>query len=61
MRPTTPDDRLEHHSSADDVDHRERVRIAMRVDTDDVVQLICEHPKRPPAQRWGTHPVSVWG
>ena len=33
----------------------------MRVDTDHVIQLICEHSYRPPAQRWGTHPVSVWG
>jgi hypothetical protein len=29
---------------------RERVQISVRVDTDDVVQLICEHPYRPPAQ-----------
>jgi hypothetical protein len=27
------------------VHDRERVRVAVRVDTDDVVQLICEHPK----------------
>ena len=26
------------------LDDRERVRVAMRVDTDDVVQLICKHP-----------------
>ena len=38
------DVRLEHHGSADDVQHRERVRVAVRVDADHVVQLICEHP-----------------
>ena len=35
---------LEHHRSADDVNDSKRVQIAMRVDTDDVIQLICKHP-----------------
>jgi hypothetical protein len=53
---------LENDRARDDLDHRERVRIAMRIDTDDVVQLICKHPF-PDLQpeRWGTQPVSVWG
>jgi len=24
--------------------HRERMRVAVWIDTDDIVQLICEHP-----------------
>ena len=48
------DRRLEDDRAADDLHDRERVRVAVRVDTDDVVQLICEHPNRPPAERWGT-------
>ncbi|MGZ4395379.1 MAG: class I SAM-dependent methyltransferase, partial [Gaiellaceae bacterium] len=35
---------LEHDNAAYDLDDRERVRVAVRIDTDDVVQLICEHP-----------------
>jgi hypothetical protein len=38
------DIRLEHHGCAGDVQHRERMRVAVRVDADDVVQLICKHP-----------------
>jgi hypothetical protein len=49
------DRRLEHDRTATDIDDPDRVLVAMRVDTDDVVQLICDHPDRPPAQRWGTH------
>src|SRR5258705_5345886 len=38
-----------------DVHDRERVCVAVRVDTDDVVQLICEHPKTDlQPKRWGT-------
>jgi hypothetical protein len=37
------------------------MRVAVRVDADDVVQLICEHPNRPPAQVGGHEPVPVWG
>ena len=33
--------------------HRERMPIAMRIDTDHVVQLICKHPYRPPARGLG--------
>jgi hypothetical protein len=36
--------RLEHDSAVANVDDRECMRVAMRVDTNDVVQLICEHP-----------------
>jgi len=53
--------RLEHDRAADHVHDRERVRIAVRIDTNDVVQLICEHPFDLQPKRWGTHPVSVWG
>jgi hypothetical protein len=41
---------------------RERVRVAVRIDTDEVVQLVCEHPRTDlQPKRWGTQPVSVWG
>jgi hypothetical protein len=43
------------------VDDPDRVRVSVRVDADDVVQLICEHPDRPPAQVGGHVPVPVWG
>jgi hypothetical protein len=36
--------RLELERAASDVDDRERMRVAVRVDTNDVVPLICEHP-----------------
>jgi hypothetical protein len=56
------DSRLEHDHAADDVDDRERMRVAVGVDTHDVVQLICKHPRTDlQPTRWGTHPVSVWG
>jgi len=41
--------RLEDDRAAQDVHDRERVQVAVRVDTY-VVQPICEHPLRPPAQ-----------
>ena len=41
--------RLEHDHTAADIDDADRVLIAVRVDTDHVVQLICNHPDRPPA------------
>jgi hypothetical protein len=47
------DRRLKHDHAADDVHDRERMRVAVWVDTDDVVQLICKHPNRPPAQALG--------
>src|SRR5439155_17355583 len=48
--------------AADDVHDRERMRVALRIDTDDVVQLICEHPKTDLQPSVGGHdPVSVWG
>jgi hypothetical protein len=56
------DRRLEDDQPADDVHDRERMRVAVRIDTDDVVQLICKHPRTDlQPKRWGTHPVSVWG
>jgi hypothetical protein len=36
--------RLQDNRAAEHVHDRERVHISVRVDTDDVVQLICEHP-----------------
>ena len=54
--------RLGDDRAADDVHDRERVRVAVRVDTDDVIQLICEHPKTDLQPSVGGHePVSVWG
>ena len=53
--------RLEDDSATDDVHDRECVRVAVRVDTDDVVQLICEHPFTDLQLSVGGHPVSVWG
>ncbi len=38
------DSRLEHHGAAKDVHDRKRVCITVRVDANDVVQLICKHP-----------------
>ena len=56
------DRRLEHDHAADDLNDRERVRVAVWVDTDDVVQLICEHPRTDLQPSVGGHePVSVWG
>jgi len=40
---------LEHDHTAAHIDDGDRMLIAMRVDTDHVVQLICNHPDRPPA------------
>jgi hypothetical protein len=36
--------RFEHDRAGTNVDHRACMRVAVRVDTNDVVQLICEHP-----------------
>jgi hypothetical protein len=36
--------RLEHHTAASHIDDRERVRVAVRVNADHLVQLICKHP-----------------
>jgi len=56
------DRRLEDDRPADDVHDRERMRVAVRIDADDVVQLICKHPRTDlQPKRWGTHTVSVWG
>ena len=56
------DGRLEDHSAADDLNDRDRVPVALRVDTNHVVQLICKHPFTDLQPKcWGTHPVSVWG
>jgi hypothetical protein len=37
---------LRQHSSSRRCHDRERVLVAMRVDTDHVVHLLCEHPDR---------------
>jgi len=52
--------RLEHHAAASNVHDRERMGVTVRVDTDHVVQIICKHPFRPPAQVGGTTPAPVW-
>jgi hypothetical protein len=39
--------RLEDHSARAHLDDRERVRVAVRVDPDHVVQPICKHPTHP--------------
>jgi hypothetical protein len=36
--------RLQDDRAAEHLHDRQRVQISVRVDTDDVVQLICEHP-----------------
>ena len=56
------DRRLEDDRAADDVHDRERMRVAMWVDADHVVQLICKHPRTDlQPKRWVTRTVSVWG
>jgi hypothetical protein len=40
---------FEHDHTGAHIDDPDRVRVSVRVDTDDLVQLICEHPDRPPA------------
>ena len=52
---------LEDHHTAAHLDDRERVRIAVRVNTNHEVQLICKHRQQPPAQVGGITPVPVWG
>jgi hypothetical protein len=48
------DGRLEDNHSADHVHDREPMRVAVRVDTDDIVQLIRKHPKTDlQPKRWG--------
>jgi hypothetical protein len=54
--------RLDEHAAAAHLHDRERMPVAVRVDTNDVVQLICKHPKLTSSQALGgTTPVSVWG
>src|SRR5207253_3854415 len=49
------DGRLEDDSAADDLDDRDRMRVAVWVNTDDVVQLICKHPFTDlQPKSWGT-------
>jgi hypothetical protein len=49
------DGRLENNSTTANPHDRERVRVTVRIDTNDVVQLICEHPKTNlQPKRWGT-------
>jgi hypothetical protein len=47
------DRRLEDDRAADDVHDSQRMRVAVRVDTDDVIQLICEHPRTTSSQALG--------
>ena len=55
------DRRLKDNDAADNLNNRERMRVAVRVDTNDVVQLICEHPNDLQPSVGGHEPVSVWG
>jgi len=52
---------FKHDSAGDDFDDRERMRIAMWVDADDVIQLICKHPNLTSSRALGDTTVSVWG
>ena len=52
---------FEYDRAGPHTDDPDRVRVSVRVDTNDVVQLICKHPDRPPAQVGGQVPVPVWG
>lgn len=47
-------DGFEHDHTSPHVDDRDRVRVAVRVDADHVVQLICEHPESTSSPGWGT-------
>jgi hypothetical protein len=33
----------------------------MRVNANDVIQLICKHHQSTSSTRWGNEPVPVWG
>jgi hypothetical protein len=52
---------LEHHHAAWYRDDRDRVRIAVRVDADNEIELICKHHRSTSSPGWGTTPVPVWG
>jgi hypothetical protein len=52
--------RLEHHTASAHVEDRERVRVAVRINTDHVVQLICKHPTHLQPRLGDTTPVPVW-
>jgi hypothetical protein len=52
---------FEHDHTRPHLDDPDCMRVSVRVNADDVVQLICEHPDRPPAQVGGQVPVPVWG
>ena len=53
-RPHRP---LRDHTAARRGNDRERVSVAMRVDTHHVVQLVCKHPTDPPTRRVRWTPV----
>jgi hypothetical protein len=48
------DRRLEHDHTTPHIDDTERMLVAVRIDTDDVVQLICDHPDRTSSPVGGT-------
>jgi hypothetical protein len=49
------DGRLENDGTTPNLHDRECMRVAVWIDTNDVVQLICEHPKTDlQRKRWGT-------
>jgi len=53
--------RLEDDATRAHLDDRERVRVAVRVDTDHVVQLICKHPTHLQPSVGGPTPVAGLG
>src|SRR5436190_15512531 len=52
--------RLEYDRAGPNLDDRERVHVAVRVDADHVVQLICKHPTHLQPRFGGHTPVPVW-
>jgi len=47
-------DGFEHDHTGSYLDDSDRVRVAVRIDADHVVQLICEHPESTSSPGWGT-------
>lgn len=45
---------FEHDHTGRHLDDSDRVRVAVRVDANNEVQLICEHPESTSSPGWGT-------
>jgi hypothetical protein len=58
---TRGDARLEDDSSRTHLDDRERVHVAVRVDADHVVELICKHPNHLQPRLGEQLRLPVWG